>query len=575
MARSMVGLGLALAVVGCGGSSSPATTPAPSGTGVAQAPAPGSLPAAQGARPGAGAPQGGRQGGPGGARPAVDTSTYVRTTPPTDPIIQRMWDEGMKTGQAGKLAQVLLDSIGPRLAGSPGYHRAADWAVKTYASWGIPAEKKQYGTWNSWRRGISHVDLIAPRVRSLEATMLGWSPGTGGRAVEGDVVLYPNVKTPDEFAAWATANARGKWVLMNAPNPSCRNGAQWDEFGQPGARARIDSTRRAWTAAWADRTKNGGNQYEWPAQYGVAGVITTNWSQYPGVNKIFGSWRQKVPTLDASCEDYNLLYRLAENNQGPKVRVTADAEFLGELPMVNVIGMIRGSEKPNEYIVLSAHFDSWDGGSGATDNGTGTITMLEAMRILKKIYPNPKRTIIVGHWGGEEQGLNGSRGWVEDNMDIVTKVVAGWNQDNGTGRIQGLGPGPFTSATPRIVSWLKELPSQTTGFIRISGVGGPASGGTDNAAFQCAKSPVFGLNAVGWDYSNSTWHTNRDTYDKLVIEDLQNNATLVAMLTYMADKDPLLGIPTVVDSITNAQGVKTAVTYSCPKGTRNTAGSAR
>src|SRR5258705_2589592 len=99
-----------------------------------------------------------------------------------------------------------------------------------------------------------------------------------------------------------------------------------------------------------------------------------------------------------------------------------DAEQLGEQPVSNTIATVKGSTKPNEYVMLSAHFDSWDGGSGATDNGTGSITMLEAMRILKQVYPNPRRTILVGHWSGEEQGLNGSRGVVKDHPQIVNGV---------------------------------------------------------------------------------------------------------------------------------------------------------
>ena len=107
-----------------------------------------------------------------------------------------------------------------------------------------------------------------------------------------------------------------------------------------------------------------------------------------------------------------MLYRLVENNQKPILKVVATSKEHGDVPTFNTIGMIKGVEKPDEYVILSAHFDSWDGGQGTTDNGTGSIVMLEAMRILKKLYPNPKRTIMVGHWGSEEQGLNGSRAFL-------------------------------------------------------------------------------------------------------------------------------------------------------------------
>jgi hypothetical protein len=498
----------------------------------------------------------------------VDTTRYVRTTPPTDPVILAMFDEGMRNSQAMALSQVLFDSIGPRLTNSDRYNAGQDWLLKTYASWGVPARKEAWGTWSSWRRGPTHLDLIAPRVRSLEAMMLAWSPGTNGRDVEADVVLLPK-------AGEDLASVRGKFVLVSPPNPSCRMPAQWVEYGQPGAAERDSITRAEWTAEYNKRVAAAGGRYDWQKPAGVAGVISTNWSHYPGIDKVFGSAKQQVPTIDVTCEDYNLLFRLAEHGQGPRARLNASSEFLGELPVNNVIAEIKGSEKPNEYIVLSAHYDSWDGGSGATDNGTGTITMLEALRILKKVYPHPRRTILVGHWGGEEQGLNGSHAFAEDHPEIVNGVFAGWNQDNGTGRVVNVSPGPFPVATERFVSYLKEMPSDITRWIKIAPVGGPATGGTDNASFQCFKSPVYGLGALSWDYSWTTWHTNRDTYDKVVPEDLENNATLVAMLTYLADKDPSPLSHDVVSTFTNFRGETQEAKYSCPKADRNTASSPR
>ena len=519
------------------------------------------------------APAAGR-GGAGGRGSAVDTARFVRTTPPSDPVIQAMWDEGMRHSQAPALSQILFDSIGPRLTNSDRYNAGQDWLIKTYGSWGVTARKEPWGTWSSWKRGPTHLDLLSPRVRSLEATMLAWSPGTDGRDIDGDIVLLPDVRTPEEFQA-AAGSLKGKFVLVSPQNPSCRSPSQWIEFGQPGAWARDSTLRAEWRTAWQTRTAAAGNQYEWPKQAGVAGVISANWSQYPGIDKIFGTAKQQVPTIDVTCEDYNLLYRLAQQRQGPRVRLNASSEFLGEQPVANVIAEIRGSEKPNEYIVLSAHYDSWDGGSGATDNGTGTITMLEALRILKKLYPNPRRTIIVGHWGGEEQGLNGSHAYVEDHPDVVKGVYAGWNQDNGTGRIINVGPGPFVAATDRLVSYLHEIPSEMTGWIKMSAISPPAGGGTDNASFQCAQSPVYGLGALGWDYGWTTWHTNRDTYDKIVWEDLENNATLVAMLTYLADKDPSPLSHQAAESAKNFQGEVVPIKFSCPKAVRSTAASPR
>ncbi len=120
----------------------------------------------------------------------------------------------------------------------------------------------------------------------------------------------------------------------------------------------------------------------------------------------------------------------------------------------NTIAEIKGIEKPNEFVMLSAHFDSWDAATGATDNGTGTLVMMETMRILKKIYPNPKRTILVGHWGSEEQGLNGSRAFVEDHPEIVANIQALFNQDNGTGRVVNMSGAGFANAKNYLGRWL-------------------------------------------------------------------------------------------------------------------------
>src|SRR5690606_25763866 len=168
---------------------------------------------------------------------------------------------------------------------------------------------------------------------------------------------------------------------------------------------------------------------------------------------------KKVPTIDLSLEDYGTLARMIEHDEKPQIRVVAESKEHGIVPAFNTIAEIKGTEKPDEYVILSAHFDSWDGGTGATDNGTGTITMMEAMRILKKVYPNPKRTILVGHWGSEEQGLNGSRGFVADHPNIIAKTQAVFNQDNGTGRVVNIDGQGFLNSYDYIGRWLSKVPN--------------------------------------------------------------------------------------------------------------------
>lgn len=271
---------------------------------------------------------------------------------------------------------------------------------------------------------------------------------------------------------------------------------------------------------------------------GAAGLLQSNWSRGFGTNKIFSAGTERIPVIDLSLEDYGLLWRLAENGSAPQIAVNAESRDLGRVPAFNTIAEIRGTEKPEEYIVLSAHFDSWDGGTGATDNGTGTITMMEAARILKEVYPNPKRTIIVGLWGSEEQGLNGSRAYVEDNPEIVENIQAVFNQDNGTGRVVNISGQGFLHAYDFLGRWLNEVPREISQHISTRFPGTPGGGGSDYASFVAAGVPAFSLSSLSWDYGTYTWHTNRDTYDKIVFDDVRNNAILTAILTWMASEDP-------------------------------------
>jgi Zn-dependent M28 family amino/carboxypeptidase len=231
------------------------------------------------------------------------------------------------------------------------------------------------------------------------------------------------------------------------------------------------------------------------------------------------------------------MFRLAENDQGPVVRLNAEARELGVAPTYNIIGEIRGSEKPDEYILLSAHFDSWDGGSGATDNNSGSVTMMEAARILKKVYPNPKRTILVALWNGEEQGLNGSRAFVADHPEIVENVQALFNQDNGTGRVVNISMQGLSDVAPFVADWMTALPTQISQYIDLTIPGRPGTGGSDYSSFVCASVPAFSISSLSWSY-RQTYHNPTDTFDKVIIDDVTNNAVLTAMLAYLASEEP-------------------------------------
>lgn len=450
-------------------------------------------------------------------------------------------EEATQNSQLQKLAHELFDGIGPRLVGTPQMKQANDWAVAKYQSWGITAKNEQWGEWRGWERGISHIDMVSPRVKSLEGTQLAWCPSTGGKTVTAELVIIPDLADSVAFQRWLPA-VKGKFVMISMCQPTGRPDYNWDEFATKESAEKMKKERAAQTEAWRNRiSKTGYTARTLPPaleKAGAVGIVMSNWSNGFGVNKIFGAYTNKIPTVDIALEDYGLLYRLIEDGTRPAISVRADSKELGMVPTFNTIAEIKGSEKPDEYVMLSAHFDSWDGGTGATDNGTGTLTMMEAMRILKKVYPNPKRTILVGHWGSEEQGLNGSRAFVEDHPEIVKNLQVLFNQDNGTGRVVNLSGQGFLNAYDYLGRWLAKVPAGYRQQIETRWPGSPGGGGSDFASFVAVGAPAFSLSSLNWSYGTYTWHTNRDTYDKVVFDDVQSNTILTAILVYMACEDP-------------------------------------
>jgi hypothetical protein len=491
----------------------------------------------------------------------------------------------MDSSRVEQLAGTLLDSIGPRLNGTAIQRNAQNWLVSMYRTWGIEAKNEQYGTWRGWRRGTSHVDLLTPRVRTLEATMVGYSPGTGGEPLVAGTIVLPQFGDSTQFVRWLP-QARGKLVLVSAPPLSCRPDADWNQFATPESRQRYHARADDVFDEWANPNVRGtgyslslgggalGLRLE---KAGVAGILTSRPKDAYGTREIFETYNTRAPAVSLSCEDYGLVFRLTERGDNPRLRLELDSKLLGEQPMFNTIATIPGTEKPNEYVLLSAHFDSWDGASGATDNGTGSILMMEAMRILKQVYPRPKRTIRVGHWTGEEVGLVGSRAYREDHPEVVAGVQALFNQDNGTGRIERFGGLGMPNAAERARTWFDKLPDVYRSAITFSGVGAPGLGGSDDFSFYCAGVPAFALGGVRWNYASYTWHTDRDTYDKVVFDDLKSNATLVAMLTYLASEDPertsrvRIDMAARADSILAANAAAAAAATTTP----STGGTAR
>jgi len=458
----------------------------------------------------------------------------------TEATVAAIVKEANDNSQLKRLAHELMDGVGPRLVGSSKMVQASDWAIAQYAQWGIAARRENYGTWRGWDRGVSHIDMVAPWTRSIEGTQLAFSPATK-KPVTAETIILADVADSVAFQQWLP-NVKGKFVLISMPQPTGRPDYNWNEFGTKASIEKMKAERTALADAWKKRISNTGlsnaKLAEALEKAGAAGIVASNWSSGFGVNKIFAAFTKKIPTVDIALEDYGLLYRLTESGKQPSITVHTQSKELGKVPTFNTLAEIKGTDKSNEYVMLSAHFDSWDGGTGATDNGTGTLVMMEAMRILKAVYPNPKRTILVGHWGSEEQGLNGSRAFVEDHPEIVSNLQALFNQDNGTGRIVNIGGSGYAKAKEYIGRWLAAAPKSITDSIKTNFPGMPGGGGSDHASFVAAGAPAFSLGALNWSYFNYTWHTNRDTYDKIVFDDVRSNAILTAILVYMACEDP-------------------------------------
>ena len=486
----------------------------------------------------------------------------AQSFPTDDPVIKAMWEQGMEQSHTREFAHHLTDVIGPRLTGSSNLAAAQDWLLETYESWGIEAQREEIGEWTGWEQGVLHVDMLEPRVATIEAEMLAWSHPTDGPKTA-SVILPPSLD--EDVAAWWAA-AKGKYLLASAPEPTCRASQELEANARPETVESIGEQRNEWRREWAQRSAKlreyvGSLEDRDPEHLG--GILTSRWSGGWGVNKVFSASGDPIVQADISCEDYGMLVRLAESGHTPVLRINAEAEFTGRVPLFNVVGRIPGTELPDEYVLLGAHLDSWHAGTGATDNATGSVMMLEAMRIIKETYPNPRRTIIVGHWTSEEQGLIGSGAFREDHPEIMEGMQAAFNQDNGTWRFVELEGQGFLESRVHLPKWMSVVPPELTEDILLPVPGGQNNAGSDHTSFICAEIPSFRFRSPYPEYRQYTWHTNRDTFDKIIFDDLAENATLAAMVAYMASEDPVRFDRTVANLPTDPRTGEPRAWRSC------------
>ena len=426
--------------------------------------------------------------------------------------------------------EYLLDVIGPRLAGSAGMQRAGEWTRRKFLEYG--ADRSELESWAfgvGWTRGPMRLRMLAPQQRELVAASWAWAPGTHG-PVAGDVV-YMDARTEAEFARRFTGKLAGAWVMVGAPyallNPDAPNAAADS--------ARVDSTRRAARPSTADEEKFAAARWSGLRREGIAGVIRDAGKEF-GLLSMSGSPAaiSAYPEIVVSNETYSQMARLAR--RGEPVRIEADVRnsfTTDALRQTNTVAEIRGSERPNEIVIVGAHLDSWDLGTGATDNGTGAIAVLEAARLLAATHARPKRTIRFVLFGAEEEGLFGSQAYTDAHQNELPNIQAVLVLDNGTGRITGVALQGHDDLQGMWESMLRAAPA-----LGPLGVRRGIKTGTDHLAFERYHVPAFNYDQASRGYDH-THHSQIDDFAHVVPGDVAQAATVMALNAWQLADMPL------------------------------------
>ena len=235
-----------------------------------------------------------------------------------DAVLKAIWKEANENSQLKQLAHELLDVVGPRLSGTPQMLKANDWAVSKFKSWGVSARNEKMGEWLGWERGITHIDLLEPRVRTLEGMLLAWSVGTPAAGITAGLVTFPDFKDEADFKKWLPS-VKGKIVLVSEPEITGRPDYNWEEFATKESFEKMKEERSALGKKWREniektglptRSRDGAKTlYDAIEEAGAAAVISSRWSNGFGVNKVFSTLTKKIPSFDVGMEDYGLIYR--------------------------------------------------------------------------------------------------------------------------------------------------------------------------------------------------------------------------------------------------------------------------
>lgn len=448
-------------------------------------------------------------------------------------------DQALNRSEVMQNLQHLSDVIGPRLSGSPAMRRANDWTAERFRSYGLTAALEPYTFGVTWERGPASLRITHPFSRAITAHSWAWTAGTGGRALAGPVVLA-DLTTPESLAVYR-GKVRGAWVLPRAPYPA------WNPDGP--AMTAEDSTRlkeilelrgraTADTSATAVLARR---QFTVDLPYilqsaGALGTLVDGAKEH-GLMTMSGSPNRisPLPNLVISSEDYRLLARLIQSGTTPRLEGGVDNR-LGKTPVTqwNTVAEIKGSELPGQVVVLGAHLDSWDLGTGVTDNGTGSMVVLEAARAIAQSGLRPKRAIRFILFSGEEQGLMGSRAYAESHAATADSIQAVLVLDNGTGAIRGQALQGRSDLEGLWKQLLAPVASLGADSVRQA-----SKMGTDHLSFLPYGVPGFNFDQLPRGY-NHTHHSESDTYDKAVPGDLKQAAAVMAVTAWQLANMPEL-----------------------------------
>lgn len=451
----------------------------------------------------------------------------------------------------------MTDVHGPRITNSPGHRAAAEWAIKRLTEYGLVNARlepfKAFG--RSWNYTRYEGHMTAPTYSPLIGYPMAWSEGTNG-PVKGEAVLAVLQKKSDleKFKG----KLKGKIALIDPFKQLNLNeasmGKRLTEKELEERSTVQDPSRMGYSMGnrgsfLTDLNRNDLNKFL--REEGVLVALRQGYNGDGGT--VFataqGSRNAKDPvpptTVVLTAEHYNRIYRLLEKKQTVELTFDVQAKFLDDtMDSFNVIAEIPGTTKKDEVVMLGGHLDSWHGGTGATDNATGSAIAIEAVRVLKQLKLPMDRTVRIALWGGEEQGLLGSIAYVESHfaerktMKIkpeFAKLSVYFNTDTGTGKYRGIGAGGNLMAKPVFEAWME--PFKDMGFTTVSGTTSQTTkrpGGTDHTSFTWVGLPGFGFLQDPIEYATRTHHSNMDVYDRVQKGDLMQASAIMASFVYHA-----------------------------------------